>query len=78
MKKILITGGTGFIGTHLVQNLKNNNKIYLIVRKKIKSADKNVKKVFFRNYHDLNLSSGIHQSELIMKDLQIRSNDLFH
>ena len=55
MKKILITGGTGFIGAHLVQNLKNNNKIYLIVRKKIKSSDKNVKKVFFKNYYDLNL-----------------------
>ena len=55
MKKILITGGTGFIGAHLVQNLKNNNKIYLIVRKKIKSSDKNVKKIFFRNYYDLNL-----------------------
>ena len=55
MKKILITGGTGFIGAHLVRNLKNNNKIYIIVRKKIKSSDKNVKKIFFRNYYDLNL-----------------------
>tara|TARA_B110000027_G_C16107293_1_gene295918 strand:- start:265 stop:1260 length:996 start_codon:yes stop_codon:yes gene_type:complete len=30
MKKILITGGAGFIGAHLANNLKKNNKIMIV------------------------------------------------
>ena len=35
MKKILITGSTGFIGKRLVNNLvnNNNNQIFSIIRK---------------------------------------------
>ncbi len=34
MKKILITGSTGFIGSSLFLNLKDKYKIYLVLRKK--------------------------------------------
>ena len=37
MKKIVLTGGTGFIGSNLVHMLlENNYDIYLIVRKNSK------------------------------------------
>ena len=43
MKNILITGGAGFIGTNLVNKLKNKNQIYVVdLPKKIK---KNLKKL---------------------------------
>ena len=38
MKKILITGATGFIGTHLIPQLTKNHKIVGISRNKIKST----------------------------------------
>ena len=34
---ILITGGTGFIGEHLINRLKKNNKILVLTRKKKKT-----------------------------------------
>ena len=38
MKKILITGATGFIGTHLIPQLIKNHKIVGISKNKIKSS----------------------------------------
>ena len=38
MKKILITGATGFIGTHLIPELIKNHKIVGISKNKIKSS----------------------------------------
>ena len=54
MNKILLTGSTGFIGSALVKNLSQNNKIYVILRKKkeIKLSNK-INKIFFVNYSDL-------------------------
>uniref|UniRef100_A0A7V4JPZ3 TIGR01777 family protein n=1 Tax=Thermodesulfobacterium geofontis TaxID=1295609 RepID=A0A7V4JPZ3_9BACT len=38
MKKIFITGGTGFIGSHLISNLlKENFEVYVLVRNKEKA-----------------------------------------
>ena len=37
-KKILITGGTGFVGSNLVKNLAKNKKLTVLTRKKIKSS----------------------------------------
>ena len=34
MKKILITGSTGFIGSNLLKDLYPKNKIFLILRNK--------------------------------------------
>jgi len=54
VNKILLTGSTGFIGSALVKNLSQNNKIYVILRKKkeIKLSNK-INKIFFVNYSDL-------------------------
>ena len=54
MNKILLTGSTGFIGSALVKNLSQNNKIYVILRtkKKIKISN-NINKIFFTNYSEL-------------------------
>ena len=56
MNKILLTGSTGFIGSALIKNLSQNNKVYAVLRtknkKKIKIG-KNVNKIFFKNYSEL-------------------------
>ena len=54
MRKILLTGATGFIGSALVKNLSKNNEIYVILRKKkkIKISNK-INKIFFSNYSEL-------------------------
>ena len=44
-KKILILGGAGHIGQHLIQLIKKNNKIYLFDKKKQK--EKSQKKIIF-------------------------------
>ena len=63
MKKILVTGSTGFIGRFLVNNLlKNDQKVFSIVRKskknieycsKIKKENKNFFPVFFNKNSEL-------------------------
>ena len=52
MYDILITGGTGFIGSNLLQNLENK-KILLISKKKIKTKNKLVKVLIYKNFSDL-------------------------
>ena len=52
MYDVLITGGTGFIGGKLIQNLKNS-KILLISRKKIKIKNKLIKVLIYKNFSDL-------------------------
>ena len=54
MHNILLTGGSGFIGSNIFDNIKKNHKIYLIQRKKTKSKflkNKNVKIIKFNNYN---------------------------
>ena len=54
MKKILISGGSGFIGSNIYNELKNNYKIYLILRKKSNQPkDKKVKILRYKNYNEL-------------------------
>ena len=56
MKKILLTGSTGFIGSELLKNLSNYNKVYLTLRRKnkIKLTNKNIIKIYFKSYKNLN------------------------
>ena len=56
MKKILLTGSTGFIGSELLSFLSKKNKIYILLRKKNKKFKiKNNKKIInFKNYNQLN------------------------
>ena len=57
MKKILITGSTGFIGSNLLKNLIDSNIIYITLRsnnlKKI-NRGKNLRIVYFKNHSELN------------------------
>ena len=55
MKKILLTGSNGFIGSNLLQYLSKNYKIYVILRKKNKNKfkNKNINQIYFNNYEKL-------------------------
>ncbi len=57
MKKILITGSTGFIGSNLLENLIDRHIIYTTVRsnnlKKINKS-KNLRIIHFKNHNELN------------------------
>lgn len=56
MKKILLTGSTGFIGSELLNFLSKKNKIYILLRKKNKrfKRENNIKTIYFKNYNQLN------------------------
>ena len=54
VKKILLTGSSGFIGSQLLKHLSKNYKIFVTLRKKNKFFDKNINKIFFKNYKQLN------------------------
>ncbi len=56
MKKILLTGSTGFIGSQLLKELSKNYIIYITLRTKTKKIlrNKNVVEIFFNNYETLN------------------------
>ena len=56
MNKILLTGATGFIGSELLKDLSQNNKIYITLRKKNNKdyKNKNIVKIYFNSYDKLN------------------------
>ena len=56
MNKILLTGSTGFIGSELLKDLSQDNKVYVILRKKLKNNQrhKNVIQIYYNNYKNLN------------------------
>lgn len=56
MNKILLTGSTGFIGSELLKDLSQDNKVYVILRKKLKNNQrhKNVVRINYNNYKNLN------------------------
>ena len=63
MKNLLITGGTGFIGHHLVKKLISKNRIFLVVKRNRKNVRKigiikkkfktNLHPIFFNKYNEL-------------------------
>jgi nucleoside-diphosphate-sugar epimerase len=59
MKKILITGATGFIGSFLLKKFYTKNKIYIILRNKSKDNKKikdykNIKIISYKTFDELN------------------------
>lgn len=53
MKKIILTGSTGFIGSALLSELTKKYKVYCLNRKKTKQSKK-YKNIYFESYDDLN------------------------
>lgn len=56
MKKILITGSTGFIGSYLTKHLLNKYEVIVILRKKNKKIQKIISKknvIIYKNFIDL-------------------------
>ena len=53
MRKILLTGSTGFVGSAILAKLSKKHRIYCLNRKKIKQSKK-FKNIYFKNYDDLN------------------------
>ena len=66
MYDILITGGTGFIGSNLLQNLENK-KILLISKKKIQTKNKLITVLVYKNFYDL-----------ILKLKKIKAKNIIH
>ena len=59
MKKILITGSAGFIGSNLLRDLYPDNKVFIILRKKLNKKNpinkyKNTKIIYYSKFDDLN------------------------
>ena len=53
MKKILLTGSTGFVGSAILNELSKNYIVYCLNRKKVKQSRK-YKNIYFKSYKDLN------------------------
>ena len=53
MKKILLSGSTGFVGSAILDKLSENFEIYCLNRKKTKPSKK-YKSIYFKSYDDLN------------------------
>lgn len=68
MKSILLTGGTGFIGTNLINSFKDKFKIYVLKRRsKKKLTITNHKNLFLINYKDLkDIENLINKKKLII------------
>ena len=57
MFKILLTGSSGFVGSNILNNLSDNHKFYIVVRKKPSKKilkNKIIKFIKFTDYKDLN------------------------
>ena len=54
MKKILITGSSGFLGSSILKNLLNSNYLYATTRNNKISKNRNLKFIYFKNHNDLN------------------------
>ena len=56
MKKILLTGSTGFLGSAILNKIHKDNIIYLVSRKKTKKIriKKNTNEIYFKNFKQLN------------------------
>ena len=56
MKKILLTGSTGFIGSEIFKHLNSNYKFYITLRKRIKNIkkNKNIALISFKDHDELN------------------------
>ena len=67
MKKILITGSTGFIGSNLLKELYSRNKIFIILRNK----SQNTKKI--KNYKNIKYQNSV---ENAIRSIDLQENDI--
>lgn len=57
MAKILLTGATGFIGSNILEEIKKDNQVFVIQRKKSKKKIKKSKNIKILKFNDYNLLS---------------------
>lgn len=65
MKKILLTGSTGFVGSAILNELSENHIVYCLNRKKLKQSRK-YKNIYFKSYKDLNSKLRKIQAETVI------------
>jgi len=76
MKNILVTGGLGFIGSNLVQRLKEKNKITVVDN--LSSARDDWKEIIEKN-RDVSYIKGCYASSSVLQDLRVGKFDyVFH
>ena len=57
MKKILLTGATGFVGSNILENFYKDNQIFILIRRKPRKKKfyhKNIFFIKFDNFKNLN------------------------
>ena len=85
MNKILITGGAGFIGSHLSEFLSKKNQVIIIDKlshgNKIKQINKNIKLIKgdvrdkdLMNFYSKNCSSIFHLAAVLGVDIVSKKN----
>ncbi|MCM8822295.1 MAG: GDP-mannose 4,6-dehydratase [Candidatus Omnitrophica bacterium] len=80
MKKILVTGGAGFIGTNLVLNLLQNdeNKVVILDNLVRKGTEENLKLLLDRGFKNLQFVKGDVRDYKLVKKLTEKTSAVFH
>ncbi|MCM8789325.1 MAG: GDP-mannose 4,6-dehydratase, partial [Candidatus Omnitrophica bacterium] len=80
MKKILVTGGAGFIGTNLVLNLLRNDENNVVILDNLSrtGTEKNIKLLLDRGLKNLQFVKGDIRNYHLVKKLTEGTNAVFH